>query len=382
MINGKKVVAIIAAAGSGTRMGLPYNKLFYKISGKTLLEKTTEIFENCPAIDGIIVTASAEDMERIKHITAPFKKVLRVVEGGKTRQETVSLALGYTGDYDKIAVHDGARCFVTRDIIERVIADSEETGAAAVGIPAVDTIKREDGSGYIEKTLDRSMLWQIQTPQVFDRQILIKAYKEGDEGATDDAMLAESIGVKVKLTEGSHKNIKITTPDDLDGKVGGGKMRVGHGYDAHTLTEGRALFIGGVLIPHEKGLLGHSDADVLLHAICDALLGAAAAGDIGRHFPPSDNKYKDISSLILLKEVKNIIEDKGYEVGNVDATVVAQRPKLAGYIAQMEENIAKVLEIEAECVNIKATTTEKMGFEGREEGISATAVCVLTQKKG
>jgi len=382
LINKKRVVAIIAAAGSGTRTGLPYNKLFYKISNKTLLETTLEVFENCECIDGIIVTASEADMNKIKALSAPLKKLVNVVSGGATRQETVLRALEYTGGFDKIAVHDGARAFVTADIIKRVVCDSEQTGAAAVGVRAVDTIKQDDGNGYIEKTLDRSRLWQIQTPQVFDRDILLKAYNEANDGATDDAMLVESMGIKVKLTEGSHKNIKITTHDDLD-KFGGGEvMRIGHGYDAHTLTEGRALWIGGVLIPHDKGLLGHSDADVLLHAICDALLGAAAAGDIGRHFPPSDNRYKDISSLILLGEVKNIIAGKGYDVGNVDATVVAQRPKLAGYIEQMEEKIAQVLEIDTERVNIKATTTEKMGFEGREEGISATAVCVLTQKKG
>ncbi|MBQ7454905.1 MAG: 2-C-methyl-D-erythritol 2,4-cyclodiphosphate synthase, partial [Clostridia bacterium] len=229
-------------------------------------------------------------------------------------------------------------------------------------------------------TPDRSVLRAVQTPQGFSRALLERAHREITDRCTDDAALVSRLGVPVRLVSGSPRNIKLTAKEDLAMAEFylGGRLRVGHGYDAHRLVEGRKLILGGVDIPYEKGLLGHSDADVLLHAIMDALLGAAALGDIGKHFPPSDASYKDISSVQLLEKTAALLTEAGFSVQNVDATVVAQRPKLAPYLTQMRQNIADALKIDVSAISVKATTTEGMGFEGRGEGISAHAVALVT----
>jgi 2-C-methyl-D-erythritol 4-phosphate cytidylyltransferase/2-C-methyl-D-erythritol 2,4-cyclodiphosphate synthase len=265
---------------------------------------------------------------------------------------------------------------------------------ASAGVKAKDTIKETKKNNLVAATIPRQNLWLTQTPQAFKFELLKKAYKAAYDKkfyGTDDASLVERIGVKVKMIDGSYENIKITTPEDLimakalmKKKAGSNpprRIRSGFGYDSHRFAYGRKFILGGVEIPFDKGLRGHSDADALLHAICDALLGAAGCGDIGRHFPDTDAAYKDISSIVLLKRVKKIIEEKGFSINNIDATVVMEKPKLAPYAAQIVSNIARILKIAETAVNIKAKTNEGMGFIGRDEGVAVFAVATVEKTK-
>lgn len=373
------VCCIVLAAGNSVRMG--ENKMFMRIGGKYVLERTLEALQQSGCFEQIIIACRKEDVDTIKSIslcvlTIPFI----LVEGGSERQFSVENALCAARDAEIVAVHDGARCFASPDLVRECVKKAAETGAAAAGVRTRDTIKTLS-SGMITGTLDRENLVNIQTPQVFRYNLLKdahdKARAEGFVG-TDECVLLERMGVPVSFVEASWHNIKITTPEDiLYGKlISGEQVRTGHGYDAHRFSEKRPLVIGGVSIPHTHGLLGHSDADVLIHAIIDALLGAAAAGDIGTHFPCTD-EYAGISSLLLLERTRAIVADKGFSILNIDATVVIERPKLSEYIEQMRTNIASALQADKTAVSIKATTTEGMGFEGTGEGASAHAVATV-----
>ena len=294
------------------------------------------------------------------------------------------------GDEPRGAIHDGARPLVTAEVIARTLESAKKYGSGVAAVPLKDTVKRVNEGGVVVDTPPRDALRAVQTPQTFEAELIRRAhaaYALG-ERATDDAALAERMGVKVRLTEGDVENIKLTTPEDMllarqvilrrEGQKEEKPMvRIGHGYDVHRLTEDRKLILCGVEIPYTLGLLGHSDADVALHALMDALLGAAALGDIGRHFPDTDPAYKGADSGKLLDHVVALLEEKGYAVGNVDVTIICQRPKLKDYIEQMRQNVARHLKVDADCVNIKATTTEKLGFEGEGLGISSHAVACI-----
>lgn len=384
-----KTSAVIVAAGNGTRMGADGNKVYLPVLGRPVLAYTLDAFLSCKFIDEIIVVTRSCDIGQCSALAGPD---IRVIAGGNTRQASVYEGLqAAAGDF--VLIHDGARAMVTPELIRKIWEACIEYGAAVPGVPCKDTLKTLNADGWVAGTLDREKIWHIQTPQAFRAQDLKNAhmYAAANEiSATDDCALAEYCNIPVKLIEGSYENIKLTTPEDLavaeeilrkrGCKEGKKNMRIGQGYDVHKLIEGRDLILCGVNIPYEKGLLGHSDADVALHALADALLGAAALGDIGRHFPDSDPQYKGVSSLLLLAEVEQMMREKGYAVVNADVTIICQRPKLAEFIPQMQENVAEVLHIGVEQVNIKATTTEKLGFEGRGEGISAMAVVLLQEK--
>ncbi len=389
--------AVIVAAGRGSRMGLERNKVLYPLCGEPIIRRTVRAFEETGLFDGgVVVVTGADDLQEMREILAPCA-VRAVVLGGADRQESVYRGIAACDPAaDVIAIHDGARPLVTRDVIARTIDSAKRYGSGVAAVALKDTIKRVDGAGCVVDTPRRDMLRAVQTPQTFGAQLIRAAherYKRGDENglrATDDAMLAEWMGHTVHLTEGDVENIKLTTPEDmlLAGQVlirrGEAKeeqtMRIGHGYDVHRLVEGRKLILCGVEVPHTVGLLGHSDADVAYHALTDAILGAAAMGDIGRHFPDTDPQYKGADSGKLLDHVMELVWRKGYVVGNVDVTIIAQRPKLKDYIEQMRENIAARLKVELDCVNVKATTTEKLGFEGECLGISTHAVALLEKK--
>ena len=288
-----------------------------------------------------------------------------------------------------VAIHDGARPFATPAMIDRVIATAQRTGAAAAAVRVKDTIKQADAAGLVQQTPDRSGLWSVQTPQIFRldqyRQAMQHAQAAGLD-LTDDCGVMEAAGVPVTLCEGDYRNIKITTPEDiLTARAflqerGEASMRIGHGYDVHRLVPDRPLILGGVTIPHETGLLGHSDADVLLHAIMDALLGAAALGDIGGWFPDTDERYKGADSGELLRQTVGLLREHGYTIGNIDATVLAQAPKMKPHIPAMRQRIAALCGIGEGQVSIKATTEEGLGFTGQKEGIAAHAVCLITQE--
>ena len=383
------VTAIVAAAGQGRRMRQKRNKVFLLLIGTPIFMHSVLTLSACEAVDDLVVVTGPAEVSAVENILkcSSGLKPYQVVAGGSERQYSIDNALAVIDkNTDIIAVHDGARPLVETAHVAAVIEAARKFQAAGIAVPVKDTIKKIDAEGFVKETPQRECLWAIQTPQAFSASLLKRAYREAKcDGflGTDDASLVERLGVKVKLIAGSYRNVKITTPEDMviaQALLRGSlpmDMRFGMGYDVHRLVEGRKLILGGVEIPYGFGLLGHSDADVLLHAIKDAILGAAGLGDIGRHFPDSDPAYQGISSITLLQKVTEMIAEQGFTVNNIDATIVAQQPKLANYIEQMNCNIAATLKVEGGKVNVKATTTEGLGFAGNREGIAAYAVASL-----
>ena len=373
---------ILAAAGNSSRMGNDISKQLIKISGMTLIEHSLIAFSNSKYVKEIIICAKADEIDTIGKYSSLYKKVSAVLPGGKTRQESVSNALNAVSDNcNIIAIHDAARPLITTEDIDKLIEKASELGAVCPVSPVTDTVKRST-DGTISETLDRNTLFLASTPQVFNMEVYKKAFYSVNDLTkfTDDCSIVETVGQKVHLYIMEKDNTKVTTMKDLDtvkSKLSPISVRIGHGYDVHKLVPERKLVLGGVCIPHETGLLGHSDADVLVHAIMDALLGAIGLGDIGRMFPDTSDEFKDISSLVLLERVANELETRGYTVNNIDATVIAQAPKLSPYITEMVNNIANVLNIDSSKINIKATTEEHLGFTGEKLGISAHAVCTV-----
>ena len=369
------VTAILVAAGASRRMG--FDKLSHRLpGGLTVLQTSLRAFENHPRITQIVLVAGA-NLETCRQLAGACSKPCTAVPGGATRAQSVCAGLAAaTGEM--VAIHDAARPFVSEEVITAAIEAAEQTGAAAPAVAVKDTVKVAAADGRVLNTPDRSTLFAVQTPQCFRRELYLRALDAVSEDkadlVTDDCSLFELAGLPVVLTPGDYANLKITTKEDLKGES---TMRIGHGYDVHRLVEGRRLILGGVDISYEKGLLGHSDADVLLHAVSDALLGAAALGDIGKHFPDTDPRYEGADSLRLLQEVGNLVRQAGYTVGNVDATVLCQAPKLAPHIQTMRANIARALDVPVECISVKATTEEHLGFTGQGQGIAAHAVALL-----
>ena len=373
--------AILLAGGSGTRMGASANKTLIPLLGECALCRALRTLRrHC---DGAVIVLRPQDEADIRQALANSGLSAEAFAyGGYDRQESVKNGLALLPpDCDIVLVHDGARPLTDDATVENVIDSVKRCGSGIASTPVTDTIKQAAPDGTVLSTPDRSALRAVQTPQGFRREIIERAHREISERCTDDAALAERLGIPVHLCAGSPRNIKLTTPEDLTLAEFylSGLPRVGHGYDAHRLAPDRKLILGGVEIPYEKGLLGHSDADVLVHAVIDALLGAAALGDIGGHFPDSDPQYKGVFSIRLLEETARILKEAGYAVCNIDATLIAQRPKLAAYILQMRRNIAAAAGIGADRVSVKATTTEGMGFEGAGEGISAHAVALIAK---
>lgn len=380
--------AIVAAAGAGKRMGSRQNKVFFPLAGKPVLARSCAVIAACGSIHELVITAAPGEEDQVTSVLEAFPPGIpwKVVTGGRERQFSIENALQAVSEQAQlILVHDAARPLVDPAQIKEVLVAAQQYQAAGLAVPVKDTIKETDEQQFAVATPPRHTLWAIQTPQGFQAKLLRDAYAQAQADhfvGTDDASLVERMGIRVKLVAGSYGNIKITTPEDMiiaEGLLGKGRstMRVGTGYDVHQLIEGRKLILGGVEVPHTLGLDGHSDADVLLHAIKDALLGAAALGDIGRHFPDSDMQYKGASSVKLLERVRELLAVEGYTVHNIDATIIAEKPKLAPYIPQMNAIIAETLQISTGQVNIKATTTEGLGFTGRKEGIAAQAVATI-----
>ena len=383
----KKVSAVLVAAGSSTRMG--FDKLSFDLGGETVLHRSIRAFAQCPLVDEIILVAGS-NRAFAQQQAADCAKPVCVVAGGATRAESAKNGvLAASGAL--VAVHDAARPFVSQQVITAALEAAARCGAAAPAVPVKDTIKAAvRGSGktvpescFVHATPDRSTLYAVQTPQCFDRAAYLAALEELDAEkarlVTDDCSLFELTGRPVQLTQGDYANLKITTREDLPRpeQKEEHKMRIGHGYDVHRLVEGRKLILGGVEIPFEKGLLGHSDADVLAHAVMDAVLGAAALGDIGQHFPDNDPAYAGADSLELARHVARILSEHGYRVENIDATILCQRPKLAPHIPAMRANLAAAFGLPVDAVSVKATTEEHLGFTGEGLGIAAHAVALI-----
>ena len=379
--------AVIVAAGRGSRAGLGVNKVFHTVNGRSVLGRCLDAIGGCGRFDGAVVVLSREDEARFDELCrreGPFDIVRGTAPGGATRRDSVCNGLlALPGDAQIVAIHDAARPFVSAKIIDATLESARTRGSGVISTPVVDTVKQICADGRVT-SLDRDALRAVQTPQCFDYGRILKAHLQAREenlAVTDDAMLFEHYYGDVSLvtTDDATENIKLTTKADFDAlnRVAMNDVRVGYGYDAHRLVQGRKLMLCGTEIPHDRGLDGHSDADVAVHALMDALLGALALGDIGRHFPDNDPRYEGADSMKLLEKVMAMIAEKGYRVGNADVTIVAQRPKLAGYMARMRARLAEGLDVDEDRVNVKATTTERMGFEGEELGISSQATVLL-----
>lgn len=383
----KTVTAIILAGGSGSRMKSTTTKQRLCICGESVLFRSVKCFATSDVIDSIIVVCRYDEIEWAREELALFDKVVAIVPGGKTRAESANAGFkAITDQCDYVAIHDAARCLVSHQNIRDVIEMAFVYGAATACTACTDTLKAVSDEKLIDRTIPREGLFVAQTPQAFEYDLYGRAIFESvrDESITDDNMAVERLGHKIYPVETGRSNIKITNPDDIafaefliERTTKMPEYRVGHGYDVHRLADDRKLIVGGVTIPFDKGLLGHSDADVLTHAIMDALLGAAGLGDIGRHFPDNDEEYRGISSLQLLSRVGNLLAQDGASIINIDATIVAQRPKMMPYVDEMKNNIANILRIESGRINIKATTEEGLGFTGTGEGISSFAVVTI-----
>ncbi len=379
--------AIITAGGLGRRMGGTIPKQFLLLQGYPILIRTVKAFSQAACFQSIILTVPAAHLDTATALltTHGLSSVCRVIVGGETRHDSVQAGLNALSDYiEVVVIHDGVRPLVSQAIIMNCLHAASLHGAAIAAVPIMDTIKEELG-GVVRQTIDRRNLWRAQTPQAARISLLRQAYERANRdqfSGTDEASLLERIDCPITIIAGSETNLKITTPEDIiiaEALLGiqektSPSLKVGHGYDAHRLTAHRALILGGVTIPHSLGLLGHSDADVVTHALCDALLGAIGAGDLGRHFPDSDPQYKGIDSLKLLASVVALAAGQGYRLSNADITIIAQRPKLAPFIPQMQKKLSVICLVSHSAINIKATTTEAMGFTGREEGIACHAV--------
>lgn len=370
-------------------MNADQNKVLLKFDDQSAVIRCLKTFAGTGFFTSYVVVCRPEERDLVRRKIADHIPGIECVfcDGGTERQYSVQNALERVpADAEIIAVHDAARCFVTPEIIEACVQSAERCGSGVAAVPATDTIKRVNGD-LVEETLDRSQLVCVQTPQVFDAQLLRDAHtaarREGYLG-TDDASLVERMGVPVHVTEGSADNIKLTLRRDIaagerivERRRAEDRMQVGFGFDVHRFASGKPLVLGGVTIPADTGLDGHSDADVLVHAIMDALLGAAGLPDIGQLYPDTAPAYSGISSLTLLADVAARVRAEGFSISNIDSTLMLEAPKIAPWKPQMITNISDATGILPEQVNVKATTLEKLGALGRTEGCGAQAVCLL-----
>jgi len=385
-----RTAALIVAAGQGRRLGCAVPKAFLQLGASPLFLWSAHTFEQVPEVTQIVLVVPAGYCDTAQSIAqqAGLTKLTAVIAGGKARCDSVFAGLQVLSDDppDLVAIHDAARPFVSTEVISRTIVVAEQTGAALAARPVTDTLKQVDEKLGVASTVDRSSLWHAQTPQTFRFSTIYDAYQQARAEsweATDDASLVEQLGGTVTMVEDEVRNFKITVPDEWQRAqaliAGSQQLRIGHGFDVHPFAAQRPLMLGGIRIPFDRGLAGHSDADVLLHAIADALLGAAGLGDIGQHFPDTDPAYKDADSTELLARTMELVSEADYRPTNVDATIIAERPRLADHIPEMRRHIAATLGLSESEVNVKATTTEQLGFVGREEGIAAQAVALIVK---
>jgi 2-C-methyl-D-erythritol 2,4-cyclodiphosphate synthase/2-C-methyl-D-erythritol 4-phosphate cytidylyltransferase len=385
MYNGRKVAVLIAAAGTGNRFGAETPKQFVQTGGNPMYLSAARPFIEHEAVDELVfIFPDGYNLPEEIEISKPHTSV----RGGASRRESVNNGLAAVSfESGIVLIHDAARPFVTNRIIDRVLDAAAQSGAAVPCVTVTDTIYRTDelwttASGElpkVDKIPDRNLFFAAQTPQCFDLEMIRSAHKKaaeaGESAATDDVGIAiKYAGAQVQIAQGNHANRKITYAADMP------DYRIGTGFDVHELADERKLILGGVEIPFPKGLLGHSDADVLTHALMDALLGALALGDIGKLFPDTDEKYRGISSMKLLSEVMKLVREHGFGVVNADLTVIADRPKISLYSESIRKSLSAAMGIKAERVSVKATTTEGLGFTGREEGIAAEAVVLINKE--
>jgi 2-C-methyl-D-erythritol 4-phosphate cytidylyltransferase / 2-C-methyl-D-erythritol 2,4-cyclodiphosphate synthase len=378
------VAVLIVAAGRGTRVGASLPKQYLPIAGAPLLRRTVETFVRHPRIDYVRVAIHPDDRDLYNSATSGLD-ILDPVPGGVSRQDSVRLGLEslVAEAPDRVLIHDGARPFPDPELVNRVIDGLDEAPGALAALPVSDTLKRATTDNCAGETVDRSGLWRAQTPQGFHFPAILAAHQElaGHE-LTDDAAVAEQAGLQVKLVAGSEDNFKVTEPEDIQRAermlaATLDETRVGNGFDVHRFEPGDHVTLCGVAIPHDQGLAGHSDADVAMHALTDAIMGAIGAGDIGNHFPPSDPQWKGAPSRIFLEKAGSLVSERGARISNLDITVICEAPKVGPHRETMVAQIADILKLETGRVSVKATTTERLGFTGRGEGIAAQATATI-----
>lgn len=399
---------IVLAAGAGRRMQGQGNKMFIPLGEKSVLQWTLSVVKQVEGLSQLVLVYAAGEEEQVRQdvakeldLSGPYQEEVTLgkgesahlisisyVEGGAERQDSVARGLEALADeVDVLLVHDGARPLATVDIFERTAQAAQMYGAAVAAVKTTDTVKRVGSDGYVLETLKRQELYNMQTPQGFKKSLFqraVEAAKREHFVGTDDVSLVERLGAPVRIVEGSYTNIKLTTPNDIAVAkrylgIEEGYMRVGMGYDIHQLQEGRPCILCGVQLESPLGPAGHSDADVPVHALMDAMLGAAGLRDIGYYFPPEDDAFKGISSMLLLEKVKSLLKEQGLKAYNIDIMVISETPKLKPYIDEMKENLRGALDIPLTRISIKATTNESLGAIGRREGIAAQAIVTLVE---
>ena len=375
-----RTAAIIVAAGRGLRAGGGVPKQWREIAGKSVAAHTLDVFRAHPGIGRIILVLHPDDMGGG---VAPEAPGVEVVAGGATRAASVRAGLEAAEGSDLVLIHDVARPLVTPEVIDRVLGALAEAPAAAPALPVTDALwtGAEDRVTGLQA---RDGLYRAQTPQGFRMPEILHAHREADEMALDDVAVARAAGLEVTIVAGDEDNLKITTPEDfgraeriLSARATVPDIRTGNGYDVHRFGEGDHVVLCGVAIPHGRGLQGHSDADVGMHAVTDAIYGALAEGDIGQHFPPSDPQWKGAASRIFLEHAVALAAERGFRITHVDVTLVCEQPKIGPHAGVMREVMADLMGIDPGRVSVKATTSERLGFTGREEGIAALATATL-----
>ncbi|NKB58683.1 MAG: bifunctional 2-C-methyl-D-erythritol 4-phosphate cytidylyltransferase/2-C-methyl-D-erythritol 2,4-cyclodiphosphate synthase [Alphaproteobacteria bacterium] len=378
-------LALIVAGGRGVRAGGGLPKQYRPLGGIPLLRHTVRRFAQHPQIDGICVVIHPDDRALYVQATEGFD-LLDPVNGGATRQESCRNGLEALAAHApaNVLIHDAARPFVDAGTISRVIGALSETAPAAIAaVPVADTLKRADAENRVCDTVDRTGLWRAQTPQGFRYGKILAAHQATEgQNLTDDAAVAEAAGLPVMLTQGSAENIKVTTPEDFSQseqtlQTAAADFRTGTGFDVHPFEDGDHVMLCGVAVPHTRGLAGHSDSDVGLHALTDALLGTIGAGDIGSHFPPSDPQWRGVDSRVFLSHAADLVTQRGGTIRHVDLTLICEAPKVGPHREAMRTRLAELLSIDIERVSVKATTTDGLGFLGRGEGIAAQAAATV-----
>ncbi|MEJ6402104.1 bifunctional 2-C-methyl-D-erythritol 4-phosphate cytidylyltransferase/2-C-methyl-D-erythritol 2,4-cyclodiphosphate synthase [Yoonia sp. 2307UL14-13] len=370
------IAAIIVAAGRGTRAGGEIPKQWQMLGGKSVVARAAAPFLLHPAIESVVVVLHPDDADlcEIAGVTA--------VIGGATRQASVLAGLEALDSVDKVLIHDAARPLVSTALIDRVLAALDTHQGAAPAVPVTDTLWR-GADDQVQGVTDRNGLFRAQTPQGFHLAALLAAHHAMTEDATDDVAVARAAGIAVAIVDGDENNIKITTPGDFaraERLMGQDlDIRCGNGYDVHRFGPGDHVWLCGVQVPHTRSLQGHSDADVGMHAVTDAIYGALGAGDIGQHFPPSDPQWKGAASHIFLEHAVALAAERGYRIGNADCTLVCEYPKIGPHQPAMRAAMAGIMGMDADRISVKATTSERLGFTGREEGIAALATVTLVK---
>ncbi len=371
------VSVIIVAAGRGSRMGGEVPKQWQMLAGKPVLAHTLSAFEAMR----VVLVVHPDDLDRAEALGSGAT----LVEGGATRDASVQAGLrALEGtETEAVLIHDGARPLVSQALIGRLVKGLRSHDGAAPALPVTDALWRGT-DGFVSGTVDREGLWRAQTPQAFRFAPILAAHLAHPGGALDDVEVARAAGLDVAIVEGEETNLKLTYPGDFaraEAILRGREMdvRLGNGYDVHAFCEGDHVWLCGVKVAHSKGLLGHSDADVGMHALTDAIYGALAEGDIGRHFPPSDPQWKGAASHIFLSHAIGLARSRGYDLGNCDVTLVCEHPKIGPHALAMQAELARITGVDSGRVSVKATTSERLGFTGREEGIAALATATLVK---